>query len=119
MGSARLRKACRCGAPARVTVVELESGIDGIGVGQVFGTGGGRRPAQRFLGSAPGTARGYQPTRGFLADTGCFSEKNVETCHAAAIDPLIAARRAEHHRHWRERFEEPAPLAAPTAPSNR
>ena len=47
-----------------------------------------------------------------LADTGFFSEKNVETCQAAKINPLIAVRRDEHHPHWRSRFEEPAVLPA-------
>lgn len=51
----------------------------------------------------------------FLADTGYFSENNVETCNAAGIEPLIAVGRDAHHPHWRERFEEPAPLSAPAS----
>jgi transposase/IS5 family transposase len=51
----------------------------------------------------------------FLADTGYFSEKNVETCNAAGIAPLIAVGRDEHHPHWRERFEEPGPLSEPAS----
>lgn len=50
-----------------------------------------------------------QPQR-LLADTGYFSEKNVEACHGAKIEPLIAVGRDGHHPAWRERFEEPAPL---------
>jgi transposase/IS5 family transposase len=50
-----------------------------------------------------------------LADTGFFSEKNVDTCQAARITPLIAVGRDEHHPHWRERFEEPAALTAPAS----
>jgi IS5 family transposase len=46
-----------------------------------------------------------------LADTGYFSEKNVETCVKAKIRPLIAVKRDEHHPAWRERFTEPGPLA--------
>lgn len=46
----------------------------------------------------------------WLADTGYYSEKNVATCVAAQIEPLIAVKRDEHHPHWRERFEEPAPI---------
>lgn len=46
----------------------------------------------------------------WLADTGYYSEKNVVTCVAAQIEPLIAVKRDEHHPHWRERFEEPAPI---------
>ncbi len=47
-----------------------------------------------------------------LADTGYFSADNVDTCHQAGIEPLIAVGRACHHPHWKERFTEPAPLAA-------
>jgi transposase len=46
-----------------------------------------------------------------LADTGYFSEKNVETCVQAKITPLIAVKRDQHYQEWRERFTEPAPLA--------
>jgi len=45
-----------------------------------------------------------------LADTGFYSEKNVELCKKAAIEPLVAVGREGHHPDWRERFEEPAPL---------
>jgi transposase/IS5 family transposase len=50
-----------------------------------------------------------------LADTGFFSEKNVATCQAAKINPLIAVGRDEHHPHWRERFEDPAALPTPAS----
>lgn len=50
-----------------------------------------------------------------LADSGFFSEKNVETCRLAQIEPLIAVGRDEHHPHWRNRFEEPAPLTGPAS----
>ncbi|KAI3475672.1 hypothetical protein L1887_62890 [Cichorium endivia] len=53
-----------------------------------------------------------QPEK-FLADSGYFSEKNVEACEAARIEPLIAVGRDAHHRHWRERFEEPAASSEP------
>lgn len=52
----------------------------------------------------------------WLADTGYYSERNVATCVAADIEPLIAVKRDEHHPHWRERFEEPAPLADDASP---
>jgi transposase len=45
-----------------------------------------------------------------LADSGYFSEANVERCAAAGIEPLIAMGRERHHRRWRERFA-PAPKA--------
>ncbi|MDD5469173.1 MAG: IS1182 family transposase, partial [Anaerolineales bacterium] len=52
----------------------------------------------------------------WLADTGYYSEKNVATCVAADIEPLIAVKRDEHHPGWRERFTEPAPLADDASP---
>jgi transposase len=51
-----------------------------------------------------------------LADTGYFSEHNVEACHAAGIVPLIATGREGHHPHWAERFTEPKPLAEGASP---
>jgi len=51
-----------------------------------------------------------------LGYTGYFSEKNVEICHAAGIEPLLAVGRDAHHPHWRERFEEPAALPEPGSP---
>ena len=59
------------------------------------------------------------PPETLLADTGYFSEKNVDTCHAAAIEPLIAVGRDQHHPHWRERFEEPGPLSEAASPVER
>jgi transposase len=50
-----------------------------------------------------------------LADTGFYSEKNVEVCHLAKIQPLIAVGRDEHHPDWRSRFEEATPLAWPAS----
>jgi transposase/IS5 family transposase len=47
-----------------------------------------------------------------LADTGYYSEHNVGACLEAGIEPLIAVGREGHHPHWKERFSEPAPLAA-------
>ena len=46
-----------------------------------------------------------------LADTGYFSEKNVESCVGAKITPLIAVKRDQHHPQWRARFTEPGALA--------
>lgn len=50
-----------------------------------------------------------------LADSGYFSEANVEACAAAKIAPLIAPGRERHHLGWRERFAEPPP--APDQPT--
>ena len=50
-----------------------------------------------------------------LADSGYFSEANVDACADAKVAPLIAAGRERHHRSWRERFgEAPPPPADPT-----
>ena len=45
-----------------------------------------------------------------IADTGFYSEANVQACEAAKIEPYIAMARDEHHPNWRERHSEPAPL---------
>ena len=54
-----------------------------------------------------------------LADTGYFSEANVQACVAAEIDPLIAMGRQPHHPLLAERFaptpampDNPTPVAA-------
>lgn len=59
---------------------------------------------------------GLNRPKTWLADTGYYSEKNVATCLAAGIEPLIAVKRDEHHPGWRERFTEPAPLAGEASP---
>ena len=52
----------------------------------------------------------------WLADTGYYSEKNVEACAAAEIEPLIAVKRDAHHPGWRARFKEPQPLSGDATP---
>ncbi len=54
-----------------------------------------------------------------LADSGYFSQANVEACAVADIAPLIAQAREHHHLSWRDRFaeappapEDPTPLEA-------
>lgn len=68
-------------------------------------------PALAALQALP---EGLHPDR-LLADTGYFSAANVAACDAANIAPLIAVGRDGHHPQWRERFEEPAPLAEPAS----
>jgi hypothetical protein len=46
-----------------------------------------------------------------LADSGYFSERNVEQSVAAKIEPLIAMGRTRHHVSWKQRF-----AAAPKSP---
>lgn len=55
-----------------------------------------------------------------LADSGYFSQANVERCEAARITPLIAFGRERHHAGWRKRFAR-APKALPrkTTPLQR
>lgn len=45
-----------------------------------------------------------------MADTGYCSEKNIVACEQAAITPLMALARQDHHPHWSARHSEPAPL---------
>ncbi|MGH8141740.1 MAG: IS1182 family transposase [Steroidobacteraceae bacterium] len=50
-----------------------------------------------------------------LADNGYLSEKNVESCTQAGIEPLISLRREGHHPSWRQRFAgapKPPPASA-------
>jgi transposase len=54
-----------------------------------------------------------------LADSGYYSEKNVEACQAAGVEPLIAIGRDQHHLGWRERFTEPDPLPEDVTPVAR
>ena len=51
-----------------------------------------------------------------IADAGFCSQKNIEACEAADIDPLIALARDEHHPGWRERHSEPAALSDDATP---
>ena len=51
-----------------------------------------------------------------LADSGYFSEANVEACAEATIAPLISVGRERHHLSWKERFAQaPPPPEAPSA----
>ena len=50
-----------------------------------------------------------------LADSGYFSEDNVNACAAVGIEPVIAMGREAHHPSLAERFaEDPAPPQDPT-----
>lgn len=51
-----------------------------------------------------------------LADSGYYSEANVEACVEATIAPLISPGRERHHLSWKERFAQaPPPPEAPSA----
>lgn len=56
---------------------------------------------------------GLNQPQHMLADSGFYSENNVDACKAAGIEPLIAVGRDQHHPHWRNRFEQPLPLTQP------
>jgi hypothetical protein len=73
-------------------------------------------PMLNRLGALPGELGEVET---LLADTGYFSEANVEACVAAKIDPLIAMGRQPHHPPLAERFapappppDNPTPVAA-------
>ena len=50
------------------------------------------------------------------ADTGYFSQSNVEACKGKNIVPYIAAEREQHNAAPEDRFIEPEPLFAPVDP---
>lgn len=52
-------------------------------------------------------------TETLLADSGYFSQTNVEACAETGITPLIAPGRERHNRSWKDRF-----AAAPPEPDN-
>ena len=56
------------------------------------------------------------PVTDLIADTGYCSEHNVNACEKAAVVPLIAVARQDHHPHWSERFTQPGPLAPGATP---
>src|SRR5512136_2574730 len=51
-----------------------------------------------------------------LADTGYFSEANVEACGEAGVEPLIAMGRQPHHPPLQERFETAPPASENPTP---
>lgn len=50
-----------------------------------------------------------------VTDAGFCSERNVNFCEDANIDPLFALSKQEHHPHWKERFTEPNDELTPQA----
>lgn len=71
------------------------------------------KPALKKLKQLP-EALGRPET--LLADSGYFSEANVEACAEATIAPLIPPGRERHHLSWKERFAEaPPPPEGPGA----
>ena len=70
-------------------------------------------PALTMIAALP---EGMNAPKNLLADTGYFSEKNVDLCIDANVEPFISIGRDAHHPHWKERYTEPAPLSANATP---
>lgn len=63
--------------------------------------------------------KGIGKPEGILADTGYFSESNVEHCENSDVIPFIADKREKHNRSLFERFEEPPLLPEGATPVER
>lgn len=63
--------------------------------------------------------KGIGKPEGILADTGYFSESNVEHCENSDVIPFIADKREKHNRSLFERFEEPPLLLEGATPVER
>ena len=72
-----------------------------------------KQQVQPLLGQLAGLPRELGKAETLLADTGYFSETNVDACAAAGIDPLIAQGRQSHYPPLAERT-----AADPPAPEN-
>jgi transposase len=70
-------------------------------------------PMLQRLGQLP-EALGAPET--LLADSGYFSEANVNACAQAKIAPMIACARERHHPSWRERFAQAPPVPETATP---
>ena len=69
-------------------------------------------PAVAAIGQLP---EALGETENLLADTGYFSEANVQMCVKAHLVPFIPAAREKHNLPWLERFrEDPEPPEDPT-----
>jgi transposase len=78
-----------------------------------------KQQVEPMLGQLAALPAGLGQVETLLADTGYFSEANVQACVAAGIDPLLAMGRQPHHPPLAERFttdppppEQPTPLEA-------
>ena len=61
--------------------------------------------------------RALGEVKALVADTGFYSEANINACAAHDILPLIAVSREAHHPDPLERFTEPPPLAETATPT--
>jgi hypothetical protein len=78
-----------------------------------------KQQVEPMLGKLEALPEALGKTASVLADTGYFSEANVQACVAAEIEPLIAMGRQPHHPPLAERFapappppDNPTPVAA-------
>ncbi|OHC26930.1 MAG: transposase [Pseudomonadales bacterium RIFCSPHIGHO2_02_FULL_60_43] len=95
-------------------VVDSESML--VMAAHVTQAGNDKEQVVPMLAQLKALPEGLNQAETLLTDNGYFSEKNVEACTAAGIEPLIAVGRDTHYPHWRERFEEPAELAESISP---
>ena len=95
-------------------VVDTESML--VMVAQVTNAANDKEQVAPMVEKVQALPEGLNQPDTLLIDSGYFSEKNVETCEAAKITPLIAPGREGHHPGWRDRFTEPEPLAADATP---
>jgi transposase len=98
-------------------VVDTESML--VMVAQVTNAANDKEQVAPMVAKVQSLPEGLNQQETILIDSGYFSEKNVATCEAANITPLIAPGREGHHLGWRERFTEPEPLAADATPVER
>jgi transposase len=98
-------------------VVDTESML--VVVAHVTDAANDKEQVAPMVGKVQALPEGLNQAQTVLIDSGYFSEKNVETCIAAKITPLIAVSREGHHPDWRERFTEPEPPANDATPVER
>ena len=89
-------------------VVDTESML--VLVAQVSQDTNDKRQVVPMVERLQANPEGLKQPETLLADTGYFSESNVDACVKAKITPLIAVKRDEHYPQWRDRFTEPKAL---------
>ena len=94
-------------------VVDADSML--VLIADVSQAGNDKQQVEPMLAKIEALPDGIDRPDQLLADSGYFSEHNVECCRDAGIDPLIAVGREAHHPDWRARFEEPS---APEEPAS-
>lgn len=88
-------------------------------VGEVTQAGNDKQQVEPMLEKLQVLPEGLNAPATLLADTGYYSEANVEACRQARIEALIATGREAHHPHWQERFAEPEPINDDAGPVQR